>query len=323
MKVIEHLDRAKEPLISFEIVPPKRGGKLKDLLGILDDLIEFDPRFIDVTSHASDAVYEDTPAGIQRKVKRKRPGTLGICALIQKKYEIDAVPHVLCVNFTREETEDFLIELQYLEIENVLALRGDLPTYEKPVQDGRSVNRHAVDLVRQISNMNRGRYLEDLLDAEASDFCIGVAGYPEKHYEAPNMLTDVRRLKAKVDAGAEYVVTQMFFENPAYFEFVDLCRDEGIDVPIIPGLKVVSSKQQLTTIPRIFHVDIPFALSEEIRRSDPGDALEVGAEWTAAQARDLLDRGVPGIHFYVIGQSRAVRAVMKRLDYGRRRPTGP
>jgi methylenetetrahydrofolate reductase (NADPH) len=313
MKVIEHLDRASEPLMSFEIVPLRRGGKLKNLLAVLDDLTEFRPRFIDVTSHASDAVYDETPAGIERKVKRKRPGTLGICALIQKKYEIDAVPHVLCANFTREETEDFLIDLQYLEIQNVLALRGDLPAYEKPVQGGRSVNRHAADLVEQLSNMNKGKYLEELLGAEATDFCIGVAGYPEKHCEAPNLLTDIRYLKAKVDAGAEYVVTQMFFENEAYFEFVKLCRKEGIQVPIIPGLKVVSSKQQLTTIPQTFHVDIPFDLSEEIRRSDVEAAIEVGAEWTAAQARELLDAGAPAIHFYVIGQSKPIRAVMKRL----------
>ncbi|MGD9141800.1 MAG: methylenetetrahydrofolate reductase [bacterium] len=313
MKVIEHLDRATEPLISFEIVPLQRGGKLKNLLRVLDDLTEFKPRFIDVTSHASDAFYEETPSGIERKVKRKRPGTLGICALIQKKYEIDAVPHVLCANFTREETEDFLIELQYLEIENVLALRGDLPSYEKPVQDGRSVNRFAVDLVEQLSNMNRGKYLEELLDAEPSDFCIGVAGYPEKHYEAPNLLTDIRHLKAKVDAGAEYIVTQMFFENSAYFDFAEKCRAEGIEVPIIPGLKVVSSKQQLTTIPQTFHVDIPFDLSEEIRRGGADSALDTGVEWTASQARELLDRGVPAIHFYVIGQSKPIRAVMKKL----------
>ena len=316
MKVIEHLEQASEPLISFEIVPLQRGGKVKNLLTILDDVTEYRPRFIDVTSHASEAVYDETPAGIERKVKRKRPGTLGICALIQKKYEIDAVPHVLCTNFTREETEDFLIELQYLEIENVLALRGDLPNYEKPVQDGRSVNRYAVDLVEQIGNMNRGKYLEELLDAEASDFCIGVAGYPEKHFEAPNLRTDIKHLRAKVDAGADYIVTQMFFENEAYFKFVEQCRAEGIEVPIIPGLKVVSSKLQLTTIPQNFHVDIPFDLSEEIRQADPKHAVEVGAEWTAAQAKELLDRGVPAIHFYVIGQAKPIRAVMKRLGRG-------
>lgn len=313
MKVIEHLESAAEPLISFEIVPLQRGGRVANLLGVLDDLTEFKPRFIDVTSHASEAVYDETPAGIERKVKRKRPGTLGICALIQKKYEIDAVPHVLCTNFTREETEDFLIELQYLEIENVLALRGDIPNYEKPVQDGRSVNRYAVDLVEQISNMNMGKYLEELLDAEASDFCIGVAGYPEKHFEAPNLRTDIKYLKAKIEAGAEYVVTQMFFENEAYFRFVELCRAEGIDVPIIPGLKVVSSKQQVTAIPQNFHVDIPFDLSEEIRRSDSRNVIEVGAEWAARQARELLDGGVPAIHFYVIGQSKPITAVMKKL----------
>jgi methylenetetrahydrofolate reductase (NADPH) len=313
LKVIEHLEGASKPLISFEIVPLKRGGKLKNLLGVLDELKAFNPSFIDVTSHASDATYEETPQGIRRKVNRKRPGTLGICALIQKKYEIDAVPHVLCANFTREETEDFLIDLQYLEIENVLALRGDIPSYEKPVQNGRSINRYAVDLVEQIAGMNRGEYLEQLLGAEATDFCVGVAGYPEKHPEAPNLLTDIRYLKAKVEAGAEYIVTQMFFENEPYFRFVDQCRAEGIGVPIVPGLKVVSARQQLTTIPQSFHVDIPFALSEEIRRANSERALEIGVEWTVAQARELLDRGVPAIHFYVIGQAGPIRAVMKRL----------
>jgi methylenetetrahydrofolate reductase (NADPH) len=313
MKVIEHLAKASEPLISFEVVPLKRGGRLKNLLAILDDLTGFEPRFMDVTSHPSEIVYEETAAGIKRKIKRKRPGTLGICALIQKKYEIDAVPHVLCTGFTREETEDFLIELQYLGIENLLALRGDTPNYEKPVQDGRSVNRYASDLVEQVANMNSGVYLEDLLDAEASNFCIGVAGYPEKHFEAPNLLTDIKRLRAKVDAGAEYTVTQMFFDNQAYFDFVKACRDEGITVPIIPGLKVISAKQQLTTIPLNFHVDIPYDLSEEIRKADDKDTMEIGAEWTARQARELLDRGAPAIHFYVIGKSGPVKQVLHRL----------
>lgn len=313
MKVIEHLERTSEPLISFEIVPLRRGGKLKNLLDILDDLTKYKPRFIDVTSHASEAVYDETQGGLRRIVNRKRPGTLGICALIQKKYEIDAVPHVLCTGFTREETEDFLIELQYLGIENVVALRGDTTNYEKPIQNGRSINRYAAGLVEQITNMKSGTYLEDLLDAEPADFCIGVAGYPEKHYEAPNLLTDIRHLKAKVAAGAEYIVTQMFFYNDPYFRFVDMCREEGITVPIIPGLKVLSSKEQLTSIPLNFHVDIPFELSEAIRKADREHALEAGAEWSARQAQDLLDRGAPAIHFYVIGRSKPVREVMKRL----------
>jgi methylenetetrahydrofolate reductase (NADPH) len=313
MKVTEHIDRASEPLISFEIVPLKRGGKLKDLLSVLDDLVEFGPRFIDVTSHPSEAIYEETPGGLKRNVKRKRPGTLGICALIQKKYEIDAVPHVLCTNFTREETEDFLIDLQYLGIENVLALRGDIPNYEKPVQNGRSANRHAADLVDQITKMNQGVYLEELLDAEASRFCVGVAGYPEKHFEAPNLLTDIKFLKAKVEAGAEYVVTQMFFDNKVYFDFVGQCRAEGIEAPIIPGLKVLSSKHQITSIPQAFHVDLPFELSEEIRHAEPEHVLDIGAEWTVRQARDLLEHNVPAIHFYVIGHSGSVKKVMEKL----------
>ena len=225
MKVIEHLQKAKEPLISFELIPPKRGGDIKGLLSVLDDIIKYRPPFIDITSHSAEVIYDETPKGIQKKIKRKRPGTLGICALIQNKYNIDAVPHILTKGFTREETEDFLIELSYLGIENVLAIRGDDNGYEKPVPEGKSVNKYSSDLVKQIVDMNKGKYLEEnFLDAEPSNFCIGVSGYPEKHFEAPNLKTDIQYVKAKVDAGADYVVTQMFYDNKVYFDFVNKCK---------------------------------------------------------------------------------------------------
>jgi methylenetetrahydrofolate reductase (NADPH) len=313
MKVIEHLAAAKKPLISFEIIPPKRGGRLKDLLDIVDGISRYRPKFIDVTSHGAEIIYEETRDGIRKKVKRKRPGTLGICALIQSKYGIDAVPHVLCEGFTREETEDFLIDIQYLGIENLMALRGDAPAREKPAPGGKTFNRDARDLVVQVANMNRGVYLEDLVDAEPSAFCIGVAGYPEKHFASPNLKTDIRNLKEKVDAGADYVVTQMFFDNAAYFSFVETCRAEGITVPIIPGLKILHARHQLTSIPLGFHVNIPFDLSEEILTSDDARAEEAGVRWAALQAQDLLAHEVPAIHFYVTGRSDPIAKVMTLL----------
>lgn len=314
MKVTEHLARAERPLISFEIIPPLRGGNIRSLLGLIDDLVVYRPPFIDITSHAAEMAYDETPAGIQRRVKRKRPGTLGICALIQNKYDIDAVPHVLCTGFTREETEDFLIELKYLGIDNVLAVRGDDSGYQKPIQPGRSVNRYAEDLVRQIAAMNAGRFLEEgLLDAEPSEFCIGVAGYPEKHFEAPNLDVDIRFTKSKVEVGGGYIVTQMFFDNRVYLEYVERCRTAGITVPIIPGLKILSGKPQLSTIPRNFYVDIPTALADEVLAAPAEEAMEIGVRWAQAQAEELLDRGVSSIHFYVMQSSRAVKALMERL----------
>jgi len=316
MKVIEHLERAQgRPFISFEIIPPVRGGNVQQLLALIDDLVKYRPPFIDITSHAAEVIYEETSQGFQRRVKRKRPGTLGVCALIQNKWDVDAVPHILCRGFTREETEDFLIELRYLGIDNVLAVRGDDSGYEKPLQFGRSANLYALDLVKQIADMNRGKYLErDLLDAEPTRFSIGVAGYPEKHFEAPNLLTDVRHVKEKIDAGADYVVTQMFFDNRLYFDFVDACREQGIEAPIIPGIKILTSRKQLTSIPRVFHVDIPEALSLEVE-SEPADRAEdVGVEWALAQSRELLERGAPAIHFYVMQSSRAIQKVLSKLE---------
>jgi methylenetetrahydrofolate reductase (NADPH) len=314
MKVTDHLARATRPLISFEIIPPLRGGDVKGLLGLIDDLVQYEPPFIDITSHAAEVMYEETPQGIQRRVKRKRPGTLGVCALLQNKYQVDAVPHILCLGFTREETEDFLIELKYLGIDNVLAVRGDDSGFQKPLQYGRSANNYAVDLVSQIAGMNRGRYLEEhLLDAEPSSFCIGVGGYPEKHFEAPNLQLDVRHVKEKVDAGADYVVTQMFFDNCHYFRFLDICRAMGIAAPIIPGLKILTSQKQLSSVPRTFFVDIPPELSDEVLAARPEHATDIGVEWTLHQAEELLNQGVPALHFYVMQSSSGIKKLMRRL----------
>jgi methylenetetrahydrofolate reductase (NADPH) len=283
-------------------------------MSLIEDLAQFRPPFIDITSHAAEVVYEESPQGIQRRVKRKRPGTLGVCALIQNKYGIDAVPHVLCHGFTREETEDFLIELRYLGIDNVLAVRGDENNYQKPLRDGRSANEFAIDLVRQIADMNRGRYLAaDLLDAEPADFCVGVGGYPEKHFEAANLDLDIRRAREKVDAGASYIVTQMFFDNACYFDYVERCRQAGIQVPIIPGIKVLSARSQLTSIPRNFYVDLPPALADAAAAAPDARVLDVGVEWAERQARELLDRGVPSLHFYVMQSAKAVSRLLARL----------
>jgi len=314
MKVIEHLEKAKEPLISFELIPPKRGGDITDILQVLDGIIKFRPPFIDITSHSAEVIYEETPDGIKKKVKRKRPGTLGICALIQNKYNVDAVPHILVKGFTREETEDFMIELNYLGIDNVLAIRGDDSGYEKPIPTGRSANKNSVELVQQIMRMNKGIYLEDsLLDARPTKFCIGVGGYPEKHFEAPNLKADIKFAKEKIDAGADYIVTQMFYDNKYYFDFVDKCREAGITVPIIPGLKILTSKVQLHSIPKDFHVTIPSALADEVDSAKPDEVLNIGVEWATNQVRELLDANVPSVHFYIMLNSKPISMVMERL----------
>lgn len=314
MKVIEHLANATGPLISFEIIPPLRGGDLSSLLAVIDDLVPYHPPFIDITSHPAQVFYEETPQGIRRKVKRKRPGTLGVCALLQNKYRVHAVPHILCQGFTREETEDFLIELNYLGIDNVLALRGDDNGYKKPLKEGRSANDTAIDLVKQIGDMNRGRYLEDdLLDASPTHFCVGVAGYPERHVRCPNMKAEVRNVAEKLAVGAEYVVTQMFFDNRHYFEYVDLCQAAGITAPILPGLKIITSKRQLTTIPASFYAEIPWELADAVEKAKPEHVEEVGIEWTSRQVRELLDRGVPSVHFYIMQESKAIAGLLGKV----------
>ncbi|MCB0727327.1 MAG: methylenetetrahydrofolate reductase [Ignavibacteriae bacterium] len=315
MKVTEHLENAKKPLISFEILPLTRGGDINQLFNVLDDIIKYDPPFIDVTSHSAQVQYDETPKGIKKKVKRKRPGTIGISVAIKNKYNIDTVPHILCNGFTKEETEDALIELNYLGIENVLAVRGDELQFKKPIPEGKSSNIYALDLVNQIADMNRGKYLEeDLLDASPTNFCIGVSGYPEKHFEAPNINTDIKYVKEKIDAGGEYIVSQMFFNNDHYFNFVKRCRDQGIDVPIVPGLKILGFKSQLTNIPKNFYVEIPDELASEVMEAKPEHVLDIGVEWTAKQCEELLNKGVPSLHFYIMLNSKPITKLMKRLN---------
>ena len=314
MKVTEHLELASGPLISFEIIPPQRGGDLSRMLTLIEDLAVHRPPFIDITSHAAEVIYEETPTGYQKRIKRKRPGTLGLCALIQNKFNIDAVPHILCEGFSKEETEDFLIELHYLGIDNVLAIRGDSTGYEKALIHGRSRNEYATDLITQVADMNKGVFMEELLDASPTGFCVGAAAYPEKHFESPNLETDVLYVKKKVDAGAEYVVTQMFFDNAHYYKLVEECRRQEISVPIIPGVKILTNHRQLTNIPRTFHCDIPQALAQEARAAEPDQVVDVGVAWALEQTQDLLDNGVPSVHFYVMLSSRAVNALLARLD---------
>ncbi|MBT8216325.1 MAG: methylenetetrahydrofolate reductase [NAD(P)H] [Acidimicrobiia bacterium] len=314
MRVTEHLERAADPFITFEIIPPTRGGDLASLLGLIEELITHRPPFIDITSHAAEVEYVEGPTGYQKRIKRKRPGTLGVCALIQNKFNVDAVPHILCEGFTRQETEDFLIELRYLDIDNVLAIRGDSSGYEKRLDHGRSRNLYATDLITQITEMNKGIYLEDLLDAAPTEFCIGAAGYPEKHFEAPNLTADIARVKQKVDAGAEYIVTQMFFDNRHYFDFVEACRAQGITVPIIPGIKILATQRQVVSIPRTFHCEIPAALADEVMAAPEADAPHIGIEWATVQTRELLEAGVPSVHFYVMQSARLVNGVLAALD---------
>jgi methylenetetrahydrofolate reductase (NADPH) len=318
MKVTEVLANSKDTLISFEIIPPKRGGDIQSLLSTIESIAQYSPPFIDITSHAAEVVYEETPNGIRKRVIRKRPGTLGICALIQNKYKIEAVPHILCKNFTKEETEDFLIELGYLGVNNVLAIQGDDKGFEKEISGGRTINKYSIDLVKQVSDMNKGIYLEkELLDAKPSNFCIGVSGYPEKHYEAPNIKTDLIFAKQKVDAGADYIVTQMFFENQAFFNYRKRAVEMGINVPILPGLKILTMKAHLNNLPKNFYINIPEDLSGEIMEAKQEHVMEVGVNWAAKQAEELINIGVPCLHFYIMQNPKPVNMLMKKLKLKR------
>lgn len=316
MKVVEIYERAESPPISYEIIPPQRGGSVQGILDLVEELMPYEPPFIDVTSHAAQAMYEELPDGsLRRLVKRKRPGTLGVCAAIQNRFRIPSVPHLLCLGFTREETEDALIELNYLGIHNVMALRGDDNGFKKPQRPDRTVNQYAEHLVAQIAAMNRGEYLEKLLDATPTDFCIGVAGYPEKHFEAPNLDRDIMNLKRKVEAGADYIVTQMFFDNKAYFSFVEKCRSAGINVPIVPGIKILTGKRQLNTIPGNFYVNIPEDLAAEAEAAtDKDQVVEVGIEWAIRQCDELLSGGAPAVHFYIMSRAYPVKKVVEALQ---------
>lgn len=316
MKVIDHIRQAKGTLISFEILPPLKGKTINSIYEHLDPLMEFKPSFINVTYHRSEHVFKKKADGTFEKVEvRKRPGTVGICAAIMNYYHVDAVPHLICGGFNKRETEDALIDLNFIGVDNVLVLRGDAAKNEtvfEPESDG---HRYAIDLMKQVVNLNNGIYLEeDIRDGFRTKFSIGVAGYPEKHFEAPNMDTDLNHLKAKVAAGAEYIVTQMFFDNNKFFEFVRKCRDCGIEVPIIPGLKPITSKKQLSVIPRTFHVDIPNDLSVEIMKCKTDVEVEqVGTEWLLQQSRELKEYGVPVLHYYTLGKPKVIWNVVKEL----------
>ena len=311
MKVIEHIDRAQNPLFSFEIVPPPRGRTVQDIIDIVKGVQQFNPPWIDVTAHSAGAYYSERSDGtIERRITKKRPGTIGICGIIQNRFKIDTVTHLLCQGFTKEETEDALIELNYLGIENILALRGDGVNYKKQVQKGRSTNKYAIDLVEQVSELKEGKYLDELVNSRPLDFCVGVAGYPEKHFEAPNMKLDLQHLKAKVDAGAEYITTQMFYNNESYYEFVKQCREEGINVPIIPGLKVLKKTSQLKTIPKNFYIDFPDELVDEVTQN-PDHVEEIGINWAKKQTEGLLNFGVPCVHYYIMNDTDSVVEVVK------------
>ena len=317
MTVIEHINEAKDTIISFEILPPLKGKGISAIYDHLDPLMQFAPAFINVTYHRSETMFKKKPDGTFEKVEvRKRPGTVAICAAIMNHYKVDAVPHLICGGFSKNETEDALIDLNFLGVDNVLILRGDAPsneTFFEPEPDG---HRFAIDLMKQVANMNNGIYLEDdLKGVVKTKFCMGVAGYPEKHFEAPNMETDLRFLKAKVDAGAEYIITQMFFDNQKYFDFVKRCRDAGITIPIIPGLKPITTKKQLTVIPRTFYVDLPSDLANEIIKCKSDDEVaQVGTEWLTQQSRELKKFGVPVLHYYTLGKPSIIANVVRSVS---------
>ena len=314
MKVIEHIEKAKDPIFSYEIIPPKRGTSVQEITDIVKDLTPFNPPYIDVTSHSAEAYYEENDKGdVKRHIRKKRPGTISICGIIQNRFKIDTVPHLLCRGFTREETEDAIIELNYLGIHNMLAIRGDETNYQKPVQSGRSVNVYASDLVKQMNDLRSGIYMDEIINADPIYFCIGVGGYPEKHFEAPNLKKDIEYLKQKVDAGADYIVTQMFFNNDDFFNFETECRNAGIEVPIIPGIKILGSEKQLKSIPKNFYVNIPTALSDEVDEA-PKYAKEIGINWCTKQCEGLLNNGVKNIHFYIMSGAAGITEVLKKIS---------
>lgn len=315
MKVITHINTAKQPLFSFEILPPLKGKSIQSIYNGIDPLMEFKPKFINVTYHREEYVYREREKGLLEKISiRKRPGTVGICAAIMNKYDVDAVPHLICGGFSKEETENALIDLQFLGIDNVLALRGDSVKTEaifKPHPNGHT---HAVELVQQIMDMNKGSYTLDDIKLEPTDFCVGVAGYPEKHFEAMNLATDLQYLKEKVDAGAEYIVTQMFFDNQKYFAFVDACRKADIHVPIIPGLKPFKTLNHVSFLPRFFHIDYPEALSKELIKCKTNEQVEaLGIEWGVQQSKELFAAGVPCLHYYTMSNSSSTYAIAKEI----------
>jgi len=316
MRVTDHIKEAKgRTLFSFEIIPPVKGRSIQELYDNIDPLMEFKPPFIDVTTSREEYIYIDRDGLLDKKLTRMRPGTVGICASIKHKYEVDTVPHVLCGGFTKEETEYLLVDCHYLGIDNVMALRGDAMREEKYFEPTKGGHDYAIGLVKQIHNLNCGQYLHEVIETDdCADFCIGVAGYPEKHLEAPSMKTDLKRLKEKVDAGADYVVTQMFFDNKKYFAFVEAARDAGIKVPIIPGIKPIAVKRHLNLLPQVFKIDLPQDLIDAVDAcKDNKSVRQVGIEWGIEQSKELKAAGVPVLHYYSMGKSDNVHAIAKAL----------
>lgn len=316
MKITEHIKSATKTLFSFEILPPLKGQDINQIYAGIEPLMEFNPPFIDVTYHREEFIMKPVADGTFRRITtRKRPGTVAICAAIMNKFKVDAVPHLICGGFNREETENALIDLHFLGIDNVLVLRGDNLKHETvftPEPDG---NVNALELLLQVKEMNKGHYLdEDLVNPVATNFCIGIAGYPEKHQDAPNLKSDLQWLKKKVDAGAEFITTQMFFDNQAYFDFLEKCKKLNIDIPIIPGIKPIATKKQLTVLPKVFHIDIPEALSDAVEKAkDDKQVKEIGIEWAIQQCKELKAAGVPVLHFYTMGRSEATKAIAQQV----------
>ncbi len=317
MKVTEYFKKAKgQTLISFEVLPPLKGGSMKAIFDTLDPLMEFKPPFIDVTYHRQEFIYKQRPSGYYEKTAiRKRPGTVGICASIMHRYGVDAVPHLICGGFTKEDTENALIDLSFLNVQNVLCLRGDARKFDGRFIPEEGGHKYAIDLVKQVTDMNNGAYLDGtIVDGAKTEFCIGIAGYPEKHFEAPNKSMDLEFTRQKIDAGADYIVTQMFFDNEKYFQYVEDCKEAGITVPIVPGLKPITKAYQLNSLPRLFFVDLPDALTKEMMKAKAKDAVkEIGIEWCIQQSKELKERGAPCLHYYTMGDSETIRRIVKAV----------
>ncbi|MCX6268761.1 MAG: methylenetetrahydrofolate reductase [Bacteroidetes bacterium] len=317
MKVIDLINKSDKTLFSFELLPPLRGHNINSIYRTIDPLLEYKPSFINVTYHQEEVVYKKHENGLlEKKTVRKRPGTVAISAAIKYKYpDVEVVPHIICGGFTKEETEYALIDFHYLGIDNILALRGDAPKNQRTFSPEKNGHAYASTLVAQITDMNKGKYLDDeLQNTFSTNFCVGVAGYPEKHIESPNLAYDMKYLKAKVDAGAEYIITQMFYDNRKYFEFVEACRREGITVPVIPGLKPICTIKEINVLPQIFNIDIPDELVRRIMAcKNNEEAFKVGIEWGIQQSEELIRFGVPVVHYFSVGISENIRQIAKAV----------
>lgn len=316
MNISEKIKQAKKPLFSFELLPPLRGHNIENIYNAIENLLEFEPAYVNITHHRDEVVYKEIGSGLlEKKILKKRPGTIALSAAIKYKYNVDVVPHLICAGFTKEETEYALIEMSFLGLSEVFVLRGDVQAGQKRFIPEHNGHNYAIELVRQVRNMNNGIYLdEDLQNSTKTNFCVGVAGYPEKHLEAPNLDIDIAHLKRKVDAGAEYIVTQMFYNNDNFFRFVDKCRSVGIDVPIIPGIKPISNKRDIELLPQTFNIDLPSELVKEINNAkDTKEVENLGIEYAIAQSKELINKGVIGIHYYTLGRAENIRRIVKEV----------